>query len=111
MTLWGRGKGAKTSFVDFVRNSLQAGKTIRIVTDQWGNATLAEDLALGIWKLVAGGHNGVYHVAGSEWNSRFQWAEAIADPLWPRQEPHPRLPYRGFETGRAAAPEVRTADG
>jgi dTDP-4-dehydrorhamnose reductase len=79
MTLWGRGKGAKTSFVDFVRDSLKAGKNIRIVTDQWGNPTLAEDLALGIWKLVEGGHSGVYHVVGSEWNSRYQWAEAIAD--------------------------------
>jgi dTDP-4-dehydrorhamnose reductase len=78
MTLWGRGKGAKTSFVDFVRSSLESGKTVRIVTDQWGNATLAEDLALGIWKLVAGGHSGIYHLAGSEWNSRFDWAQAIA---------------------------------
>lgn len=79
MTLWGRGKGAKTSFVDFVRNSLEAGKTVRIVTDQWGNATLAEDLALGIWKLVQGGHSGIFHLAGSEWNSRYEWAQAIAD--------------------------------
>lgn len=79
MTLWGRGKGAKTSFVDFVSNNLREGKTVRIVTDQFGNPTLAEDLALGLWKLVTGGHGGVYHVAGSEWNSRFQWAEAIAD--------------------------------
>ncbi|MDQ3001354.1 MAG: NAD(P)-dependent oxidoreductase [Fibrobacterota bacterium] len=79
MTLWGRGKGAKTSFVDFVSNSLREGKTIRIVTDQFGNPTLAEDLALSLWKLVTGGHGGVYHVVGSEWNSRFQWAEAIAD--------------------------------
>ncbi len=79
MTLWGRGKGSKTSFVDFVRDSLKAGKPVRIVTDQWGNPTLAEDLALGIWKLVEGGHTGTYHVAGSEWNSRHQWAEAIAD--------------------------------
>jgi dTDP-4-dehydrorhamnose reductase len=79
MTLWGRGKGAKTSFVDFVRNSLEAGKPVRIVTDQWGNATLAEDLALGIWRLVQGGHAGVFHVVGSEWNSRFEWAQAIAD--------------------------------
>lgn len=79
MTLWGRGKGAKTSFVDFVSNSLRQGKTVRIVTDQFGNPTLAEDLALGLWKLVTGGHRGVYHIVGSEWNSRFQWAEAIAD--------------------------------
>ncbi len=79
MTLWGRGKGMKTSFVEFVRNSLAAGKPIRIVTDQIGNPTLAEDLALGLWKLVEGGRAGVYHVAGSECNSRHDWATAIAD--------------------------------
>ena len=78
MTLWGKGKGAKTSFVDFVRHKLAAGETVRIVTDQIGNATLAEDLALGIWKLADGGHSGVFHVAGSERNSRFEWAVAIA---------------------------------
>ena len=79
MTLWGRGKGAKTSFVDFVRDSLKAGKIVRIVTDQIGNATLAEDLALSVWKLVEVGHSGVFHAAGSECNSRFEWAQAIAD--------------------------------
>jgi dTDP-4-dehydrorhamnose reductase len=78
MTLWGKGKGMKTSFVDFVKSSLAGGKTIRIVTDQYGNPTLAEDLALAIWKLVEGGRSGIYHVAGSEWNSRFEWARAIA---------------------------------
>ncbi len=79
MTLWGRGKGAKTSFVDFVRDSLKAGKTVKIVTDQYGNPTLAEDLALGIWKLVGNSRHGIYHVVGSEWNSRFEWAQGIAD--------------------------------
>lgn len=77
-TLWGRGKGMKTSFVDFVRGSLEAGKPVRIVTDQWGNPTLAEDLALALWKLAEGGRTGLYHVVGPEWNSRFQWAQAIA---------------------------------
>ncbi len=79
MTLWGKGRGAKISFVEFVQSSLAAGKTIRIVTDQWGNPTLAEDLALAVWKLVGAGKTGLYHVAGSEWNSRFEWAVAIAN--------------------------------
>lgn len=78
MTLWGRGKGMKTSFVEFVRTSLEQKKEIRIVTDQWGNPTFAEDLALALWALLAGGRSGIYHVAGSEWNSRFDWAQAIA---------------------------------
>lgn len=79
MTLWGKGHGAKTSFVEFVQNSLKAGKTIKIVTDQYGNPTLAEDLAIAIWKLVEGKHKGVFHAVGSEWNSRYEWAVAIAD--------------------------------
>jgi dTDP-4-dehydrorhamnose reductase len=78
MTLWGRGQGMKTSFVDFVKNSLEAKKPIRIVTDQWGNPTLAEDLALATWKLLQAGKSGLYHAAGSEWNSRHAWAAAIA---------------------------------
>jgi dTDP-4-dehydrorhamnose reductase len=78
MTLWGKAHGMKTSFVEFVRDSLKAGKTVRIVTDQYGNPTLAEDLATAIWKLIQGGRSGIYHVAGSEWNSRFEWAQAIA---------------------------------
>jgi dTDP-4-dehydrorhamnose reductase len=78
MTLWGKGRGAKTSFVEFVKTSLSAGKPVRIVTDQWGNPTLAEDLALAVWHLVQGGKSGIYHVAGSDWNSRFTWTEAIA---------------------------------
>lgn len=79
MTLWGKGHGMKTSFVEFVQNSLSAGKTIKIVTDQWGNPTLAEDLALSVWKLILAGKNGIYHAVGSEWNSRFEWAVAIAE--------------------------------
>ncbi len=89
MTLWGKDVGIKvkdsepnrkkTSFVDFVRNSILAGKEIRIVTDQFGNPTLAEDLALSIWHLILKKCSGIYHVVGSEWNSRFEWAEAIAD--------------------------------
>jgi dTDP-4-dehydrorhamnose reductase len=78
ITLWGKGNGMKTSFVEFVRKNLAAGKPVRIVTDQWGNPTLAEDLALAVWKLVSMGKSGLYHVAGSQWNSRFEWARAIA---------------------------------
>jgi dTDP-4-dehydrorhamnose reductase len=78
MLLWGRMPGGKTSFPDFIRNSLTAGKRVRIVTDQIGNPTLAEDLALGIWALLQKQCRGVYHIAGAELMSRLQWAEAVA---------------------------------
>ena len=78
MLLWGLGKGDKKSFTDFVRESLAAGKTIRIATDQWGNPTLAYDLALAIWALIENKRSGIYHAAGEDWMSRFDWAVAAA---------------------------------
>jgi dTDP-4-dehydrorhamnose reductase len=85
MWVWGNakatgdsGSGAKKSFTDFVRESLQAGKPARIVSDQVGNPTLAEDLALAIWVLVGSKCSGIYHVSGSDRISRLDWAQRVA---------------------------------
>ena len=78
LLLWGLGKGAKKSFTDFVQESLAAEKSVRIVTDQWGNPTLAYDLALAIWALMENKRSGIYHAAGEDWMSRFDWAVAVA---------------------------------
>lgn len=77
--VWGAERGAKKSFTEFVRESLAAGKPVRIVTDQSGNPTLAEDLARAVWALVGGGFSGVYHAAGSDRVSRLEWARRVAD--------------------------------
>jgi dTDP-4-dehydrorhamnose reductase len=79
LLLWGRIQGGKTSFPEFIRNQLSAGKRVRIVTDQFGNPTLAEDLALGIWALLRNQASGLYHIAGSERVSRLEWTEMVAD--------------------------------
>jgi len=79
MLLWGRGRGLKTSFVEFVKTSLEKGKPIRIVKDQYGSPTLAGELAVVIWKLIETERSGIYHVSGSESKSRFDWATQIAE--------------------------------
>jgi dTDP-4-dehydrorhamnose reductase len=79
LLLWGRIQGGKTSFPDFIRNQLGAGKRVRIVTDQIGNPTLAEDLALGIWALLQSQSRGLYHIAGADRVSRLEWTEVVAD--------------------------------
>jgi dTDP-4-dehydrorhamnose reductase len=78
MWVWGSGKGAKKSFTEFVRETLAAGQPVRAVTDQVGNPTLAEDLALAIWALVEKGCSGVYHATGAERVNRLEWAHAVA---------------------------------
>jgi len=78
MWVWGTGNGAKKSFTDFVRESLEAGNPVRAVTDQVGNPTLADDLARAIWALISRGHSGIYHAAGGARVNRLEWARAVA---------------------------------
>jgi dTDP-4-dehydrorhamnose reductase len=79
MWVWGRGKGAKKSFTEFVRETLAAGKPVKTVTDQIGNPTLALDLARAVWALLAAGRSGVYHAAGSDRMNRYEWARRVAE--------------------------------
>lgn len=79
MWVWGEGQGAKQSFPDFVRGRLAASGPVRAVTDQWGNPTRAADLAMAIWKLVECGCSGVYHAAGADRVTRFEWARRVAE--------------------------------
>ncbi len=78
MLLWGMGRGQKKSFNEFVRETLEAGKSARIVTDQIGDPTLAEDLARAIWGLTSRDAAGLFHVSGAERVSRLEWALDVA---------------------------------
>ena len=56
----------RTNLVLWVRDSLRAGKPIKVVADQWRTPTLAEDLAEGCWLLAKHSAQGVYHLSGDE---------------------------------------------
>ena len=55
---------------------LRAGQTWRIPQDQFGNPTLASDLARAAWDGLA--LSGVYHAAGSHFCDRYSFALRIA---------------------------------
>ena len=57
---------SRSNIVLWVKSSLEAGKTIRVVNDQWRTPTLAEDLAMGCWLAAKNKATGIYHVSGSE---------------------------------------------
>ncbi len=78
MLLWGKQMGDKTSFPDFVKNTLEQGKMVRCADDQWGHPTLVDDLAQGIWTLWKLKSVGLFHISGPDYVNRLQWAEAIA---------------------------------
>ncbi len=77
--LYGTGYEIRPNFVSWVLSQLEIGAPFRVVDDQTGNPTLADDLAWGILKLLERNCEGVYHVSGTEALDRFSFARKIAD--------------------------------
>lgn len=76
--LYGWAQGIRANFALWVISHLAAGKYIRAAIDQYGNPTLADNLAAGILLLVSGHHRGLYHIAGADYMSRWAFALKIA---------------------------------
>jgi dTDP-4-dehydrorhamnose reductase len=66
------------NFVLTMRRLMAEREVLRVVNDQWGNPTLAEDLATGIACIVAGAPYGVYHVVNRGIATWYDWAREIA---------------------------------
>ncbi|WP_242923334.1 SDR family oxidoreductase [Pontibacter liquoris] len=69
----------RSNIVLWVRDSLQAGKVIKVVTDQLRTPTLAEDLAMGCWLAAKHDAQGIYNISGSETLTPYDMALQVAD--------------------------------
>ncbi len=68
----------RLNFATWVLTSLREGKEIRVVTDRYGSPTLADSLADAILRLLKVGEGGIFHLAGPDCVSRFEFAGALA---------------------------------
>jgi dTDP-4-dehydrorhamnose reductase len=78
MILYGIGKQIKDNFALWLVNNLKDNKQVRVVDDQIGNPTLVDDLAYAVLKVVEFDKNGLYHIAGNDLVSRYDFAFALA---------------------------------
>lgn len=69
----------RSNIVLWVRDSLQMGKGIKVVTDQFRTPTLAEDLAMGCWQAVEKDAEGIFNISGSEMLTPYDMALQVAD--------------------------------
>jgi dTDP-4-dehydrorhamnose reductase len=69
---------ARQNFVSWVKDSLAKGQHVRVVTDQYNSPTLSYDCAGAIAALIKNDASGIYHTAGGERISRFDFAKKIA---------------------------------
>ncbi len=79
MVLYGQALQVKPNFVTWLIDQLQKGNPVRIVTDQYGNTTLADELANAIWEIVQQEAVGLFHIASRDVVDRFTFSRMIAD--------------------------------
>jgi dTDP-4-dehydrorhamnose reductase len=70
---------SRSNIVTWVKNSLEAGKEIQVVNDQWRTPTLAEDLAMGCYLAATKKAKGIYHISGKDFLTPYDIAIATAD--------------------------------
>jgi len=78
IVLYGCGRGVKSSFVTWLLAELRSGRQVKIVNDQWGNATLADDLAAALDRFILMERKGLYHMGGYDFMNRWEFAVRIA---------------------------------
>lgn len=70
---------SRSNIVLWVKKSLENGKTINVVNDQWRTPTLAEDLAMGCYLAASKKVTGIYHISGEEMMTPFDIANQTAE--------------------------------
>ncbi len=70
---------SRTNIILWVKSSLEAGKEIQVVDDQFRTPTLAEDLATGCILIAERSALGIFNISGSDFLTPFQMAMMTAE--------------------------------
>ena len=70
---------SRSNIILWVKKSLEEGKTIKVVDDQWRTPTLAEDLAMGTYLIAKQKAKGIFNISGKDLLTPYQMALATAD--------------------------------
>lgn len=78
MIIYGTGKNLRPNFAVWLINMLSEKNQVRIVDDQFGMPTMVDDLGWALVKIVDLNRSGIYHVCGSEYCSRYEFAVKLS---------------------------------
>jgi dTDP-4-dehydrorhamnose reductase len=70
---------SRTNIILWVKSSLEAGKEIQVVDDQFRTPTLAEDLATGCILIAEQQAEGIYNISGPDFLTPYEMANITAD--------------------------------
>ena len=70
---------SRSNIVLWVKKSLEEGKKISVVNDQWRTPTLAEDLAMGCFLAATKNASGIYNISGKDFLTPYDIAIKTAE--------------------------------
>ncbi len=70
---------SRSNIILWVKKSLEEGKNIKVVTDQWRTPTLAEDLAVGCYLIAEKEAEGIFNISGKDLLTPYEMAMMTAD--------------------------------
>ena len=70
---------SRSNIILWVKNSLENGKSINVVNDQWRTPTLAEDLADGCILIAEQKAEGIFNISGKDLLNPYEMATMTAD--------------------------------
>ncbi|WP_298355032.1 NAD(P)-dependent oxidoreductase [Runella sp.] len=70
---------SRSNIILWVKKSLEDGKNIKVVTDQWRTPTLAEDLAMGCYLIANQEAEGIFNISGKDLLTPYEMAIMTAD--------------------------------
>lgn len=104
---------SRSNIVLWAKGSLEQGKTINVVCDQFRTPTLAEDLAMGCFLMAKQKASGIFNISGADYMSVFDLVYMVAD-FWKLdksllniatsegiKQPAKRPPITGFNINKA----------
>lgn len=69
---------SRSNIVLWAKESLEKGREISVVDDQYRSPTLAEDLAMGCFLVESQGKNGIYNISGKDQVNIYEIVEMVA---------------------------------
>ncbi|MFL2994714.1 MAG: dTDP-4-dehydrorhamnose reductase [Candidatus Neomarinimicrobiota bacterium] len=91
---------AKSSFLNWVVDSLKRGAKIKVVDDQFNNPTWTDSISVVIDRAIKADLNGLIHWGDFDWISRYDFANKIADKF--NLQSHLIEPIKTYELNQVA---------
>jgi len=77
--VYGHSSYGKPDFIQWVAKNLSKDKELKIITGQFCNPTLTDDIAYGLMKIIDKERFGIYNFAGNDWLNRYEIALKVAE--------------------------------